>query len=196
MKNVNRDAGLKARGSKLLASCSGQALIEWAMVLPLAFLLVVNVVNFGALAFACITVSNAARAGACYMAQGPDSLSQAGYPTQAQVTAVVQGDISSLPNHSSATVSVCSNKNGSADSTTPYNCLTPVISASTNYADPEGGTYTIGTVQVTYTYCPLIPSWTFPVLHISTSLPSCTTGVNNTITGGVTFTRIAAMRLL
>ena len=45
-------------------SCSGQALIEFSLVLPLLLLLIVNVVNFGGLLYAWVTVSNAARTGA------------------------------------------------------------------------------------------------------------------------------------
>lgn len=49
----------------------GQALVEFALVLPLMFLLLVNAVNFGAFLFAWITVANSARAGAQYRAIGP-----------------------------------------------------------------------------------------------------------------------------
>src|SRR5689334_16870203 len=48
----------------------GQALIELALILPLLLLLIVNVVNFGGLLYAWITVSNAARAGAQYSITG------------------------------------------------------------------------------------------------------------------------------
>ena len=41
----------------------GQALIEYLLVLPMVFLLLVNVVNFGGFFYAFITVANAARAG-------------------------------------------------------------------------------------------------------------------------------------
>lgn len=197
MRNLVRNAGFAGRGRKFFASCSGQAILEWALIVPLALFLIVNIVNYGALAFACITVSNAARAGASYMSQGPMSLNLAGYPTQIAVTNVVKADMGALPNGASATVNVCSNKNGSADSTTPYNCLTPIFSGSTNYTDPEGSTSTtIGTVQVTYTYCPLISNFSFPALGIGSLLPSCSTNGQNNITGGVSITRVAAMRLL
>ena len=51
-------------------SAGGQALVESALVLPLLFLLVINVVNFGGMLYAWITVSNAARTGADYMVRG------------------------------------------------------------------------------------------------------------------------------
>ena len=37
---------------KRISSCSGQSLLEFAILLPLLFLLVVNVVNFGGLLYA------------------------------------------------------------------------------------------------------------------------------------------------
>jgi len=42
----------------------GQALIEFILVLPILFLLILNLVNFGGFFYAWITVANAARAGA------------------------------------------------------------------------------------------------------------------------------------
>ncbi|MGH9648694.1 MAG: PilZ domain-containing protein, partial [Bryobacteraceae bacterium] len=45
----------------LYATTEGQALIEFALVLPMAFLLIVNAVNFGAFLFAWISVANGAR---------------------------------------------------------------------------------------------------------------------------------------
>jgi len=45
----------------------GQALVEFALLVPLVFLLAVNAVNFGGYLFAWITVANAARSGADYM---------------------------------------------------------------------------------------------------------------------------------
>ena len=48
----------------------GQSLIECALVLPLLMLLIVNVVNFGAIFYAWISVANAARTGAQYFTTG------------------------------------------------------------------------------------------------------------------------------
>ena len=45
----------------------GQALVEFALIVPMVFLLAVNAVNFGGFIFAWITVANAARAGAQYI---------------------------------------------------------------------------------------------------------------------------------
>ena len=44
----------------------GQSLVEFALVVPLIVLLIVNAVNFGTYLYAIITIANAARAGAEY----------------------------------------------------------------------------------------------------------------------------------
>jgi hypothetical protein len=56
--------GNNSRAERPSRSEQGQALIEYALLLPLLFLLIVNTVNFGGFLFAWITVSNAARASA------------------------------------------------------------------------------------------------------------------------------------
>ena len=61
--------------------------------------------------------------------------------------------------------------------------------------DPQSGTNNLGTVQVTYTYCPFIPSWNFPSMGIYSTLPTCT-GAGATVSGGTTINRVAAMRIM
>src|SRR5438128_4286663 len=94
------------------SSTEGQALVEFALVLPLLFLFIVNVVNFGGFFFAWITVANGARAGAQYAIMGGASVSAPTPATSWQIAAVVTQDISSLPNRGSLVVRVCSNNNG------------------------------------------------------------------------------------
>ena len=45
----------------------GASLVEFALILPLIFVLIVNAVNYGTFLYAWITVANAARTGAQYM---------------------------------------------------------------------------------------------------------------------------------
>ncbi len=45
----------RARASK------GHSLVEFSLILPFLFLLIVNVVNFGGMLYAWVTVANAAR---------------------------------------------------------------------------------------------------------------------------------------
>src|SRR5690348_15815728 len=101
----------------------GQALVETKLVLPLLFLLIVNVVNFGGLFYAAIAVANAARAGAEYLMMRGASVGQV-QPTAAQVTALVTADLSMLPNGASATITICTNGNGSIKY--PGTCLASV----------------------------------------------------------------------
>jgi len=144
----------------------GQALVEYALMLPFIFLLIVNMVNFGGLFYAWITVANAARAGADYAVLGGASV---GYgllaaPTGATINDVVTKEISSLPNSGSAVVNVCKNNNGTA---------TNLYGACTATADPES-TFVLILVDVTYTYQPYITGFNFPSLNIYTTLPPTT----------------------
>jgi len=159
----------------------GQGLVEFSLILPLLFLLIVNVVNFGALLYAWIAVANGARTAAQYMSQGPATV---GFQTLPSTTKVQQlltdptdGDLKSLPEKASIVITVCSNNKGKAQA--PQTCLASV-------ADPEPNTSVVGTVNVSYTYKPLIPSWEFPALKIHSTLPAA----------GVTIHGKAAFRIL
>jgi Flp pilus assembly protein TadG len=146
--------------SETIGHRKGQALIEFALLIPLVFLLAVNAVNFGGFFYAWITVAEAARAGAQYMVL---SSASPGAPTAtdlSHVTALVTSDITSLLNRSSLAVAICTNN------TTSAGCGMS--------ADPEAPAYTLATVDVTYTYVPFIPLFSFPKLGISATLPSGT----------------------
>jgi Flp pilus assembly protein TadG len=144
---------------------NGQSLVEFALLVPFMFLFVVNVVNFGGFFFAWITVANAARAGAQYAVMGGASVLAPTPPTSAQISAVITQDISSLKNRASLVVRVCSNNNGT---------ITPNTCPGTIPADPEPATYVLTTIDVTYTYVPLIPLWNFSALGIRATLPPTT----------------------
>jgi Flp pilus assembly protein TadG len=152
----------------------GQALVEFALIIPLIFLLAVNAVNFGGFLFAWITVANAARVGAQYMVLSSASPGSATPATLDQVTTLVKNDVSSLLNRTSVAVAICTNKTAAAN-------------GCTSLSDPEATayTYTLATVDVTYTYQPLIPLFSFPKLGIGATLPS-----------NMTIHRKAVMRML
>jgi Flp pilus assembly protein TadG len=140
---------------------AGQALIEFALIVPLVFLLAVNAANFGGFIFAWITVANAARAGGQYMVM---SSASPGAPTPAtltQITTLVTNDVASLMNRPSIVVAICTNK-------------TTVANGCTTLVDPEAPAYTLATVDVTYTYKPFIPLFSFPKLGINATLPAST----------------------
>ena len=147
--------------SKRTSRGKGQALVEFALLVPLVFLLAVNAVNFGGFLFAWITVANAARSGADYMSMSSASVGAPAAATLAQITTLVTNDVSSLMNRSSIAVAICTNN-------------TTAANGCTTFFDPEAPTYTLATVDVTYTYKPYIPLFSFPKLGISATLPSST----------------------
>ena len=152
--------------NKTHAGSRGQSLVEFALILPLVFLLILNAVNFGGFIFAWITIANAARVGGNYMVLSTASLGQPTVPTADQVTTLVTNDISSLLNRASLVVRVCTNNNGTVS------CAG--AGAQTPPSDPEPSFYILGSVDVTYTYNPFLASWNFPNLGINLTLPVTT----------------------
>ncbi len=147
-------------------SSQGQALIEYILVLPLIFLLIVNVVNFGGFFFAWITVANAARAGADYAVMAGASVGAPGQPSGSQVSALITQDLSSLPNRASLAVNVCQ-RYISTVTTLSGTC-------SGTLGDPETS-YTLMSIDVTYTYAPFIPAgFKFPNLNVYATIPPTT----------------------
>ena len=157
---------MKQPRAKRNRSSSGQALIEFALVLPLLFLLIVNVINFGGMLYAWICVSNAARAGAQYYITSGASVGAPATPAGAAVRTLVLDDIHPLPNSANAQVCV-------STSTSAAVCNTG--SGTQPAADSGEGTpaitYPVAAVDVTYTYQPFIPLWSFPALGIRATLP-------------------------
>jgi len=152
------------------APVHGGGLVEFALVLPLLFVLLVNVVNFGGFFFAWITIANAARAGVQYAVMGGATVTAPAPPTPSQVTTLVTTDISSLLNRASALICTRINNNGTL--TTNGSCTGANGIATAN--DPEPLSYVAASVDVTYTYQPFIPLFNFPNLNIHATLPSTT----------------------
>jgi Flp pilus assembly protein TadG len=153
------------RLSQRLLRNQGQALIEYILVLPLIFVLVVNVVNFGGFFYAFVTVANAARAGADYAVLGgaTPASSHIASVTASDITTLITNEIASLPNNPSLSVSVCQSGG-----------TTTATGACTSLADPEAASYVLTSIDVTYTYKPFIPLFSFPNLHINATLPTTT----------------------
>ena len=145
----------------------GGALIEFALTLPLLFLIIANVVNFGGMIYAWIAVSNAARAGADYMILSGASTGSPARVSDANTTALVQADLHALPNSSSATITVCTPY--SSPSCTPP--TDPESGAGTPCAAGTGQCYVDGSVDVTYTYTPFIGSG-YKAFGIPLTLPA------------------------
>jgi Flp pilus assembly protein TadG len=145
---------------------NGQSLVEFALTVPLLFLLVVNTVNFGSFLFAWVTVANAARAGAQYWVLGSASVSNPTPATAAQVRTLVTNDVSSLLNRASVTVRVCTNNNSTVTCSGSGSATPP--------ADPEPLSFLSALVDVTYSFSPPIPLFSFGGMNISLTLPPTT----------------------
>ncbi len=141
----------------------GQSLVEFALVVPLIILLIVNAVNFGTYLYALITIANAARAGAEYSLIGGAMIHAPSTPTTALISTLVTQDAASLPNQASLEIRVCTNNNGTVACVGPGTYTPP--------ADPEAPLYVVTSVDVRYTYQPLIPLWSVPSLGIQATLP-------------------------
>jgi len=164
MKRLKDESGQASVITARLLRNQGQALIEYILVLPLVFLLIVNMVNFGGFFYAFIAVSNAARAGADYAIMSVSSVASTNIPTPtaSQITDLIKTDIPSLPNNPRLSVNVCQN-----DGTTPTGTCATVPS------DPESH-YVLTSIDVTYTYKPFIPLFSFPNLNIYATIPPTT----------------------
>jgi Flp pilus assembly protein TadG len=140
-------------------------------MLPLLFLLIVNVINFGGMMYAWISVSNAARTGAQYLITAEATIGAPAPPSPTVVQTLVQNDIHPLPNSTSARVCVSySNSVTVSCNPTAGPTITPPAADTA-----EGGiTYPMGAVDVTYTYVSFIPLWDFPALRIHATLPPTT----------------------
>jgi Flp pilus assembly protein TadG len=158
-----------SKGLRKVIPTEGQALIEYALVLPLLFLLIVNMVNFGGFFYGWITVANASRAAAQYAVLGGASVGAPEQPTASLIDGLISQDVFSLLNGSKPTVNVCI-YTGATVKPAPYKEGT----CSDGSSDPEPTLYASAVVDVTYTYNPLIPLFSFPKLGIRATLPSST----------------------
>ncbi|MBS1826013.1 MAG: pilus assembly protein [Acidobacteria bacterium] len=150
---------------------TGHSLVEFALLIPLLFLLIVNAVNFGGFFYAWITVANAARTGAQYRIMAGATVTSPSPPNSTQVYNVVRQDVSSLPNLGSLAVRVCTNTAGTIACNT---------TGTGTFANPaadgrsEASLYVMSWVDVQYTFQPLIPAFHFPGLGIHGTLPPTT----------------------
>jgi Flp pilus assembly protein TadG len=133
----------------------GQALVEFALMVPLLLLLTLYAVNFGGLFYSWITVANAVRSAGQYAAMGLSSIGPAGPPplaTMSQITTLIQNETASLPG-STPTITVCLNDNGTVTNLSGAACPAGVAAPP---VDPEAPGYVSVAVDVTYTYTPFI----------------------------------------
>jgi Flp pilus assembly protein TadG len=159
-------------------SWGGQALVEFALVLPLLFLLILNVVNFGVMLYSWVTVANSARTGVQYLVMGGSYAHGGRQAGLATVVSRVYDDLASLSNSGTkTTVAACLNNGGVF---TCYTCTQSTSCASgtsgTTPNDPENAvgspaTFRVASLDVTYQYTPFISGWNFPSLGIYLTTP-------------------------
>jgi Flp pilus assembly protein TadG len=180
---------------------AGQSLVEFALMLPLLLILIVNIVNFAGFFYAFIEVANASRSAGDYTIMGSIAYSgtdasgaSAGTlkapsdngSTGAQLVANMLGtDMLALPNRTSINVrlcemnpttnaitcNVCTNATSTMVCTSGSGSFTANPSPDTSTG--EGTNYTLTWVDVSYAYTPFIPlAFKFPGLGLGVTLPS------------------------
>ena len=166
------------RMRRLAQDCSGQALIETAIVLPLILLLVLNVINFGYFFVVALNLTASPRSAVEYSIVGfqtPNSLPlpAAGPPsTTTTVSYLSQQDLTgAISSPTSATIQVCSstigvNGTGSTQTTQCKSCTGSSCGAGGTgspapVSDPEAPIFILDRVDVDYTFSPPIPGTPF-----------------------------------
>jgi len=157
-------------------STEGQALVEFAAIVPMLFLLIVLAMNFGGLIGAWISVANATRAAADYAILGSNSAGTPAIATSTSLSALISAELASLPNGSTAHACVKKNNNGTYTTLleTPSNACADYLNPPTDGESVvSGGTikYPNVAVDITYTYNSFFSGSTFLGLPL-TVLPS------------------------
>ena len=141
---------------------SGQAIVEYALMVPLLFLLIVNAFNFCGFIYCWLTVADAVRAAADYASEDSSTATSPATPSVTAITTLVQNATAGLPDYSTSnpTVTVCENNNGTV---TTFGSTSGCPAGVANPpADPESSAlYATVAVDVTYTFSPLIAGSAF-----------------------------------
>ncbi len=199
---------MRVHRSALARGCSGQSLLETALVMPLMLLIVLNVVNLGYFFVVAVNLAAAPRSGVQYSILGfatPGSLSlpASGPPsTNSTVSYLSYQDLTGAINApTTASLQVCSQVLGLNGAGANLKTLCVTCSGSTcgnsnigspvPAADPEAPGFVLNRVDVDYTFSPLIPGTPFglALLPIST----CSAGGGNVT---CTFHRQVSMRVM
>lgn len=115
IKNLLKNQTFRNRlGTK---SDSGQALVELAVILPVALMMLVGIAEIGRYANACIVVGHAARAGVQYAAQNRVAAS-----SDAQIIQAAQADASGFSNLTVKPSIYCTCADGTSSTCQPTDC--------------------------------------------------------------------------
>jgi hypothetical protein len=150
--------------------------VEYALMLPVLLLLMLNAANFAPYLVAWITVNDAIRAATEYQIYDGAAVGQPPIPTAAQVQAVVTNGVQSLHNPSSVTVEICSNNSSTGTAVITCNGTGTTFTPT---ADIEPIHFVSTAIVVTYTYQPIMGNFTLPVINLPLTIP--TTSMSRTI---------------
>jgi hypothetical protein len=163
------------RISKRLRSCSGQSLVETALIMPLLLIVVLNAVNFAFFFLMALNITGASRTSGIYSIMGGAtpaamSLPKAGPETTAStVSYLAYQDLAvATPSSSNTGWNVCSSTVGitGTGSATVTSCTSSGIGGgfpTSAAADPEAPAFLLGRVDVAYQFTPPIPLSPFTV---------------------------------
>jgi len=148
--NVNR--GARRRDG-------GQSLVEFAIAVPLLFLIIALAMNFGGLINAWVNVGNAARSAADYAVFGGISAHLPKKATSSTLQTLINADLAYLPNLSSSNPQMCVREEDNGTVTTllesPSGACSSFSLPPTDIEPVATGslfTYANLAVDVTYTY--------------------------------------------
>src|SRR5579863_1393684 len=197
------------RKSKRLRGCSGQALIETALILPLLLMVVLNAVNFGYFYLMALNITASSRSSGIYSIMGGATPAALPLPNAGPVTTTTSvsylayqdltGAVYS-PSTSNTGVQVCSTSVGAVINPGTTTMHTPCTSFGigsfpASDVDPElnlGKTapaFLLNRVDVAYQFSPIIPLAPFNIMALAT--PACSSSAG-TVT--CTFYRHVEMR--
>lgn len=191
------------RRTKRLHNCSGQALIETALIVPLLLTIVLNAVNFAFFFLMALDITASSRTSGIFAIMGGATPSAEGLPkagpqtTASTVSYLAFQDLTgsvTTPTTSNTGVNVCSSTVGVSGSgtSTVTSCTKYGIGGgfpSSAEADPESPSFLLARVDVAYKFIPPIPFTVFNVFLLGS--PACT-GSSGSVS--CTFYRHVVMR--
>ena len=169
-------------------SCSGQSLIETALLLPMLLMLLFNAVNFGYFFLVALNVAAAPRSGVAYSIQGYASPSSGLLPSAgpstiaATVSYLTYQDMTGAIYSPAATpVQVCSqaiglNNTGATTQAAKCTAFGGAYSFPAAISDPESPSFVLNQVDVAYTFSPLINGTIFNIFILAAPVCSSTGG--------------------
>lgn len=129
---------------------SGQALVELALVLPVALTFLLGIVEVGRYAYASIAMSSAARAGVQYAAQNEVTASN-----NTQIIQATQADAPEFPDMTVTSSHYCTCADGSSSTCEPTDCqgsrIIEYVKVQTQYQIPQLFGYLAFTKKLTAT---------------------------------------------